>query len=167
MSAGTSAGKSLALSGKLELEKLLRNMDFYYRKESKNRKKTLICPSGTNVLKDNMVDTFIRFNPSFTYKVVSNNLLGVYKLEELVTGTSSIISSLTQSTGTFSTTNAGNRYGYIKSLKFNKVSFEVLNQSLSLSIRQKQSTELKLLFFLNRLFFKSISHLTVVRASFF
>jgi len=54
------------------------------------------------------------------YKVVSNNLLGVYKLEELVTGTSSIISSLTQSTGTFSTTNAGNRYGYIKSLKFNK-----------------------------------------------
>jgi hypothetical protein len=54
------------------------------------------------------------------YKVVSNNLLGVYKLEELVTGTVSIISSLTQSTGTFSTTNAGNRYGYIKSLKFNK-----------------------------------------------
>lgn len=54
------------------------------------------------------------------YKVVSNNGLGVYKLEELVTGTSSIISSLTQSIGTFSTINAGNRYGYIKSLKFNK-----------------------------------------------
>ena len=53
------------------------------------------------------------------YKVVSNDGLGVYKLEELVTGTSSILSSLTQS-GTFSTTNAGNRYGYIKSLKFNK-----------------------------------------------
>ena len=53
------------------------------------------------------------------YKVVSNNGLGVYKLEELVTGTTSILSTLTQS-GTFSTTNAGNRYGYIKSLKFNK-----------------------------------------------
>jgi hypothetical protein len=52
------------------------------------------------------------------YKVLSNNGYGVYELEELV-GTSSILSSLTQS-GTFSTTNAGNRYGYIKSLKFNK-----------------------------------------------
>ena len=92
MAAGTSGGKSLALSGKLELEKLLRNMDFYYRKESKNRKKTLICPSGTNVLKDNMVDTFIKFNPSFTYKVVSDR----NDLIEAVNGDYDVIIALPQ-----------------------------------------------------------------------
>ncbi len=92
VAAGTSGGKSLALVGKCELEYLLKKMDFYYRKESKNRKKTLICPSSTNVLKDNMVDTFIKFNPSFTYKVVSDRK----DLIEAVNGDYDVIIALPQ-----------------------------------------------------------------------
>jgi replicative superfamily II helicase len=92
IAAGTSAGKSLALSGKLELEKLMKQMDFYYRNESKHRKKTLICPSGTNVLKDNMVDTFTRFNPSFSYKVVYDR----HDLIDAVKGDYDVIIALPQ-----------------------------------------------------------------------
>ena len=53
------------------------------------------------------------------YKITSNSA-GILILEEIVTGTTSQIISLSQSVGTFSTFGANNRYGYIKSLKFNK-----------------------------------------------
>lgn len=51
------------------------------------------------------------------YKVTSNNS-GVYTIEEIVTGTSSKIISLSASTGTFYTDGSKNRWGYLKSLKF-------------------------------------------------
>ncbi len=53
-----------------------------------------------------------------TYKVLSN-ISGVIELEEVVTGTYSILSTLLDD-GLFYTTDAYNRYGYIYKTKFNK-----------------------------------------------
>lgn len=55
-----------------------------------------------------------------TYKVISTNFNnGQYIIEEVVTSTSKLF-GLSQSVGTFSTVGANNRWGYLKSVKFNK-----------------------------------------------
>lgn len=54
-----------------------------------------------------------------SYKILSSNN-GVYELQELVTGTVSILSTLTQSTGYFYTKDAQNRYNTFKRFKLNK-----------------------------------------------
>ncbi len=51
-----------------------------------------------------------------SYKILSSNN-GTFELQEIVTGTTSILSSLTQSTGYFYTKDAQNRYGTFKRLK--------------------------------------------------
>jgi hypothetical protein len=91
VAAGTSAGKSKALVTRLEIELTLKKLEVRYRNQN-NKLKSLICPSSTNVLLDNMVDTFIEFEPSFTYKVVSNRI----ELEESVNSDCDVIIALPQ-----------------------------------------------------------------------
>ena len=60
---GTSAGKTLTTILKLEV---------YYSKKINQNKKTIIFPSTTVVLRDNFETELNKFNPNFSFKIITN-----------------------------------------------------------------------------------------------
>lgn len=60
---GTSAGKTLTTIMMLEM---------FYRIKGNSKKKTLIIPSSTTILRDNFKKSLDKFNPTFSYLVIRN-----------------------------------------------------------------------------------------------
>ena len=83
LAAGTSSGKTPMAIMKLEI---------FYSNPSNSNKRTLLIPASRTVLRDNVYDALIEFNPSFTYCVATNKK----ELNEAIKNKCNVIVALPQ-----------------------------------------------------------------------